>query len=131
MLVGDLNEWHEQFRSLEERLAKAVEAAWPSCITPLQSLKGSMTHEDHITNHLVNALIRTKKVPGRIVAQYPLLTANKQQLIALSSFIDFILTIGDAEEVYLACECKRLNVPYKKHTRVSPMNTYATVSCGL
>jgi hypothetical protein len=117
VLVGDLNEWHEQFRSLEERLAEAVEAVWPVCITPLQLLKGSMTHEDHITNHLVNALIRTKKVPGRIVAQYPLLTANKQQLIVLSSFIDFILTIGDAEEVYLACECKRLNVPYKKRTR--------------
>jgi hypothetical protein len=117
VLVGDLSEWHQQFRSVEERLVEAVEAAWPLCITPLQSLKGAMTHEDHITNQLVNALIRTKKVPGRIVAQYPLLTENQQQLVKLSSFIDFVLTIGDAENVYLACECKRLNVPYKKRTR--------------
>lgn len=117
MLVGDLSEWQMRFRSLEERLTEAVDAAWPVCIAPLQTLKGSMTHEDHITNHLVNALIRTKKLPGRIIPQYPLLTENHQQFIKLSSAIDFVLTIGDAEDIYLACECKRLNVPYKKRTR--------------
>lgn len=117
MLVGDLSEWQQQFLSLEERLAEAVAAVWPLCIAPLQPIKGSMTHEDHITNHLVNALIRTKKVPGRIIPQYPLLTETEHQLVKLSSAIDFVLTIGDSEDVYLACECKRLNVPYKKRTR--------------
>ncbi len=118
MLVGDLSEWQKQFRLLEERLAEAVEAAWPLCIAPLQALKGTMTHENHITNHLVNALIRTKKLPGRFILQYPLLTENQNQFVKLSSAIDFVLTIGDTEDVYLACECKRLNVPYKKRTRV-------------
>jgi hypothetical protein len=37
--------------------------------------------------------------------------------VRLSSNIDFVLTIGDDEDVYLACECKRLNVPYKSGTR--------------
>jgi hypothetical protein len=33
--------------------------------------------------------------------------------VSISSNIDFVLTVGDDEDVYLACECKRLNVPYK------------------
>lgn len=112
MLIGEIAEWLPHFRSLEERMADAVEAAWPICIAPLQPIKGAMTHEDHITNHLVDALIKTKKVPGRIIPQYKLLTVI-DQLVSLSSSIDFVLTVGDDEDVYLACECKRLNVPFK------------------
>ena len=37
--------------------------------------------------------------------------------VSAPSNIDFVLTVGDDEDVYLACECKRLNVPYKKGTR--------------
>jgi hypothetical protein len=118
MLVGNATDWLIHFRTLEERVAEAIEAAWPSCIAPLQSLKNSMTHEDHITNHLVAALIKTKRLPGRIVPQYPLLTEDDKHFVKLSSAIDFVLTIGDEEDVYLACECKRLNVPYKTRTRV-------------
>jgi hypothetical protein len=116
MLAGDSADWLAHFRTLEERLIESVEAAWPVCIAPLQAAKGSMTHEDYITNHLVDALIRTKKLPGRIVSQYALLSANAQKLLKVGSKIDFVLTIGDEEDVYLACECKRLNVPYKKKT---------------
>jgi hypothetical protein len=117
MLVGDIASWRGHFRSLEERLAEAIDAAWPICIAPLRSRKGEMTHEDHITNHLVAALIRTKKVPGRIVPQYCLLTDAPAKGVTLPSSIDFVLTIGDDENVYLACECKRLNVPCKSGTR--------------
>ena len=113
MLVGDSGDWLPHFRTLEERMAEAIEAAWPVCIAPLQAKKNTMTHEDHITNHLVEALIRTKALPGRIIPQYSLLTVNASQAVMLSSNIDFVLTIGDDEDVYLACECKRLNVPYK------------------
>ena len=117
MLAGDISDWLEHFRTLEERMADAIEAAWPLCIAPLQSKKNNMTHEDHITNHLVEALIRTKKVPGRIIPQYSLLEAKADNGVTLSSNIDFVLTIGDDEDVYLACECKRLNVPYKSGMR--------------
>src|SRR5882757_7471063 len=117
MLAGDSTDWLAHFRTLEERLVESVEAAWPICIAPLQAVKGSMTHEDFITNHLVDALIRTKKLPGRIIPQYALLSPNTQQLLKVGSKIDFVLTIGDEEDVYLACESKRLNVPYKKKTR--------------
>lgn len=116
MLAGNSADWLAHFRTLEERLVEAVDAAWPICIAPLQAAKGNMTHEDYITNHLVDALIRTKKLPGRIIPQYALLSPNAQ-LLKVSSKIDFVLTIGDDEDVYLACESKRLNVPYKKKTR--------------
>ncbi|MGF6175445.1 hypothetical protein [Ensifer sp. 4252] len=117
MLVGNLDAWLPQFRDLEERMAVAVEAAWPVCIAPLQAIKDTMTHEDHITEHLVRSLIRTKLVPGRIVYQYTLLAEDVHGNVSISGNIDFVLTIGDDEDVYLACECKRLNVPYMRGVR--------------
>jgi hypothetical protein len=117
MLTGSLEEWLPHFRTLEERVIAAVEAAWPMCIAPLQSRKNEMTHEDHITEHLVQRLIRTKQLPGRIVYQYSLLSEGEDGLVSISSNIDFVLTVGDDEDVYLACECKRLNVPYASGTR--------------
>ena len=117
MLVGSLEEWLPHFRTLEERVVAAVEAAWPVCIAPLQSRKNEMTHEDRITEHLVQRLIRAKQLPGRIVCQYPLLAEAEDKLVSISSYIDFVITVGDDEDVYLACECKRLNVPYLSGTR--------------
>jgi hypothetical protein len=113
MLAGDPSQWLLEFRSLEERMAAAVEAAWPLCIKPLQAKKNTMTHEDRITNNLVHALRKTKLVPGLILPQHKLMTVDANGIVSLSSSIDFVLTIGDEEEIYLACECKRLNVPYK------------------
>jgi len=98
-------------------MSEAIEAAWPICIGPLQTKKGAMTHEDHITVHLVQALRRTKKVPGRIEYQHELLVEDANGNVSLSSSIDFVLTVGDDEEVYLAYECKRLNVPYAARVR--------------
>lgn len=117
MLAGDLAEWLPHFRSLEEQLSDAVQAAWPLCTMPLQAKKNEMTHEDHITEHLVQALIRTKRVPGRIIYQYTLLAEDAEGNVSMSSNIDFVLTVGDDEDVYLACECKRLNVPYRTGVR--------------
>jgi hypothetical protein len=117
MLAGSLDAWLPHFRGLEERLADAVEAAWPICIGPLQAKKNTMTHEDDITEHLVRSLIRSKSLTGRIIYQYALLVEDQNGNVSVSSKIDFVLTIGDDEDVYLACECKRLNVPYETGTK--------------
>ncbi len=117
MLVGEVGDWLAHFKTLEERMADAIDSVWPRCITPLHARKGSLALEDRITNYLVAALIKSKKVPGRIILQYSLLTETPGQKVTLSSKIDFVLTIGDDEDVYLACECKRLNVPYETGTR--------------
>jgi len=76
-----------------------------------------MTHENHITKNLVQALIRTKRVPGRLIYQYPLFAQDDEGNVSVPSAIDFVLTIGDDEDIYLACECKRLNVSYKTKVR--------------
>jgi len=117
MLEGSLEAWLPHFRSIEERFSDAIEVAWPVCIGPLQLKKNAMTHEDHITEHLVQSLIRTKAIPGRIIYQYTLLVQDEHDNVSVSSNIDFVLTVGDDEDVYLACECKRLNVPYKSGVR--------------
>ena len=117
MLAGSPDAWLAQFRDLGEQMAAAIEAAWPICIGPLQAKKGAMTHEDPITEHLVQALRRTKKVPGRIEYQHKLLVEDANGNVYLSSSIDFVLTVGDDEKVYLAYECKRLNVPYATGVR--------------
>lgn len=114
VLEGSPSAWLENFRNLGEQMSVAIEAAWPLCIRPLQPKKDSFTHEDHVTEHLVNALRRTKKVPGRIIYQYVLLVEDTEGNVSLTSSIDFVLTVGDDEGVYLAYECKRLNVPYPK-----------------
>ena len=69
MLAGSPDEWLAHFRGLGEQMSEAIEAAWPICIRPLQNKKDAMTHEDHITEHLVQALRRSKNVPGRIAYQ--------------------------------------------------------------
>lgn len=98
-------------------MSEAIDAAWPMCIKPLQAKKNEMTHEDHITMHLVKALRRTKKVPGRIEYQQDLLFEDPSGNVSQPSSIDFVLTVGDDEDVYLAYECKRLNVPYAARVR--------------
>ena len=117
VLIGNPVAWLTHFRRLEEQVADAVETAWPMCIGPLQLKKNSMTHEDHITEHLVHTLRRNKSLPGRINYQYSLLGEDSNGNVSVSGKIDFVLTIGDDEDVYLACECKRLNIPYNTRTR--------------
>lgn len=117
VLAGSPGVWLAHFRDLGEQMAEAIEDAWPVCIKPLQSRKGAMTHEDHITEHLVQALRKTKKVPGRITYQYVLLAEDASGNVTTPSSIDFVLTVGDDEEVYLAYECKRLNVTYGTRVR--------------
>ena len=85
MLAGSPDTWLAQFRDLGEHMSEAIEAAWPICIRPLQTKKDAMTHEDHITEHLVQALKRTKKVPGRIEYQHVLLIEDADGNVSLSS----------------------------------------------
>lgn len=113
MLVGDTGSWLAQFQTLGDRVIEAVESVWPVCLAPLAPIKGLLTHEDPITDQLVSALIRSRRIPGRLVPQHTLLTERANGTAYQSSHIDFVVTIGDDEDVYLACECKRLRVPFK------------------
>lgn len=112
MLTGDAGAWLPQFRSLSDRFFSVLGAVWPDCLTPLVPIDGPLTLENRITNQLILAIIRSKRLPARIIPQYALLTERPNGTAHLSSEIDFVIAIGDDEAVYLACECKRLNVPF-------------------
>lgn len=113
MLVGDPGVWLKHFRTLGARVLTVIEEVWPDCLAPLIPIRSTLTNEDPITNQLVLALIRSKRVPGRFIPQCSLLTERDDGTAHLSSDIDFVVTMGDEEDIYLACECKRLNVPFK------------------
>jgi len=123
VLAGNPEGWLGHFQSLEKRLTKAIEDSWPGCLAPLVASTTKPNHEDPITDQIVAALILSKNVPGRFSPQHALLTIQADGTHKISSKIDFVLTIGDDESTYLACECKRLNVVYPKRT-VSLANKY-------
>jgi hypothetical protein len=111
MTKGDLSFLAARLRSLRAAVEAAVIAEWPGCILPLVPDINPNTREDPITRQLYMALVRTKRVPGRFVPQYEILQADPAGVVGVIGRIDLILTVGDREDVYLACECKRLNVP--------------------
>ena len=117
MLEGNPAQWLAHFKSLEERLINSVETVSASMYRTLASRQRcddprglhhqpsrqrAHTQQDHAWSHR-----------AAICFAGP----NARQLLQVGSKIDFVLTIGDDEDVYLACECKRLNVPYKDKRR--------------
>ena len=109
MLAGSPDEWLAHFRGLGEQMSEAIEAAWPICIGPLQAKKGALTHEDGITVHLVQALIRTKKVPGRIAYQYALMVKDAN---------GNVLANGDAVVLIKDLKVKGSSITLKMGTKV-------------
>ncbi|MEG8057042.1 hypothetical protein QP150_10135 [Sphingomonas sp. 22L2VL55-3] len=110
MIVGDVGRWARSFESIEVKLARTLEGVWPTCLSHLgRRTKVGDELEDPITRALVFELRRNKLFPGRVITQYEILEAGLSGVTAPSR-IDFVVAIGDAEDVYLACECKRLNV---------------------
>jgi hypothetical protein len=107
---GDLSFLAARLRSLRNAVEAAVIAEWPTCIRPLVPDVNPNTREDPITRQLYMALVRAKRIPGRFVPQYEILQADAAGVVSVIGRIDLILTVGDREDIYLACECKRLNV---------------------
>lgn len=110
MTEGDLSVLASQLRSLRGMVEAAVVAEWPACIQPLLPEINPNTREDPITRQLYMALVRNKRVPGRFVPQYEILRSSAAGIVGVIGRIDLVLTVGDSEDIYLACECKRLNV---------------------
>lgn len=109
MIIGDVDDLAAHFHTLEEKLSAAIEAVWPASARAAGPATVKADLEDPITRRLVFALRSRKSFPGRIITQYELLRLRSGQVV-VPHRIDFVVTIGSDEEVYLACECKRLNV---------------------
>jgi len=116
MLIGNPSLWLNKFINLEEKLLLRISHVWPNCKKGINS----SSLENNITNNLVYALQKDTQVRtlGMIIPQYTLLDKDKVGDVVTKGIIDFALFIRLDHDVYLAYECKRLNVIYKnkKHS---------------
>jgi hypothetical protein len=111
MVLGDLKDWANQFRTIDERLLERIFAVWPKCqaVLPAQPL------EDAITINLEACLSKdsiVRRICFYIEYQFePYGTAANGAKFS-KGIIDLGVLLDWDRERYLAYECKRLNVIY-------------------
>ena len=109
-LVGRSAEWRGRFLAIHTQIMEGIERVWPTC----SSLCGPSSHENNITRQLVVRLKRDpilRSGPGHIISQYELLPEEVDGDVSPKGYIDIAIVFRlERDEVYLAYECKRLNV---------------------
>jgi len=104
--------WQTLFDKAPNIILQCVEEVWPSCALAFSEEENPL--ENAITRRLVYSLQGNKKLRSlyMIIPQYNLLDENSYGVVIDKGFIDIALfASGDAlYDVYLAIECKRLNV---------------------
>lgn len=110
MIHGDATDWLRHFRSLAERLAPYFVSVLPICAKPL----GPRAGEDAITRCVVKRLTgdpAVRRFAGMEYQYEPFRTDSEGRVESLGK-IDMVAWAagGWPREVYLAYECKRLNV---------------------
>lgn len=112
MALGDLSQWIKNFESVEQKFTAKLVSKWPECRNKLNS----RSEEDDITNNLIQILWKDPDVRrlGYIEAQYvPLIPTGNKGAVTATGYIDIALIIDDDRDMYIAYECKRLNVMHK------------------
>ena len=112
MIRGDSQTWASRFRSVDQRLMERVLEVWPKCLTVLPE----QPTEDFITENLVNLLSKDAVVRrlGYPEYQYEPFREFPNGTVTSTGKIDFALILDNDRSVYVAYECKRLNVKHKK-----------------
>lgn len=109
MLIGDAATWISRFKSFDTRLLQRLHFVWPS----VQSVLEEQPEEDVITLNLVVALSKDEKI-RRICHwlefQFEPAGYKKTGAAYSKGKIDIAVFLDQTREVYLAYECKRLNV---------------------
>jgi hypothetical protein len=111
MVLGDLQDWVNQFRSVDERLLERIAVVWPAClaILPAQPV------EDTITINLVDRLWKdpaVRRICHWVEYQFePFGTAPNGTRFSKGK-IDLAVLLDKERERYIAYECKRLNVVF-------------------
>lgn len=112
MALGDMTQWINRFRTPEKRFTERLVAHWPQC----RDLLTSSSKEDDITNNLVHLLCKDPEVRGIgwPEAQYvPLELVADSGAVTGKGYIDIALILDHDRDMYVAYECKRLNVTHK------------------
>jgi hypothetical protein len=106
MIVGDSADWRRQLLDVHEVLLGRIAVVWPQC----SSRFGPKARENPISDQLVLSL-QKDRIARRyiIVSQYKLLDEDLQGDVVTKGFVDIAVLIHQ-NELYLAFECKRLNI---------------------
>lgn len=121
MMVGDPSTWADKFRSIDTRFLQCVVAVWRNCVAflPVQP------DEDTITINLVAILSKdpnARRLFHYLEYQYEPFGYTEDGIAYSKGKIDMAVLLDQEREMYLAYECKRLNVIYngKKSSLATP-----------
>ena len=119
-IIGNPGRWPSEFRSVYELIVGAAERAWGACRTRCNE----RTREDQITRRLVILMKRDPQVRAAphlpIVSQYELLPDHVLGDVSPKGYLDIaVLFRPEDQELYLAFECKRLNVGSRRRSRAA------------
>jgi hypothetical protein len=109
MSKGNMTQWTKRFQSVEKRFTQKIVLHWKESTQALHS----NSEEDDITNNLVHRLCKDPAVRriGWPEAQYvPFEPIGNADAITGKGYIDLAVILDQNRDMYLAYECKRLNV---------------------
>ena len=126
-MFGDAAEWARGLRSFDERFLERVVSVWQQCLAELCA----QPLEDDITMKLVKVLRKDAEIASEfylIAYQHVPLEELVGGTVKSLGAVDMAVILSQDQDIYLAYECKRLNVVYDGG-RQSLASRY--VRCGL
>jgi len=116
MIVGDPSKWTACFKSVDDQLLERIVALWPKCL----ALLSGQPKEDLITINLKELLLKDEVVRSIVYwieYQFEPTTYTPEGVAYSKGQIDMCVLLQQNSSIYLAYECKRLNVVYKRTKR--------------
>lgn len=110
MIEGNSSLWLEKLQDGQQQILEVIAEVWPRCCKGINA----STPENKITDRLALELIRDPRSRTKwiIIAQHKLLSSSFVGDVVTKGYIDFVVFFEINQDVYLAYECKRLNVAF-------------------
>lgn len=129
MIYGSAATWATHFRGIYGQVIGVLPDAWAECAS---HFKGQYQSEQKVTDKLVLCLRRQQQKLGAVgwyvQPSWVLLDELRTGDPTTKGIVDFVVKFGHSETIYVAFECKWLNVVRKKK-RCSQVGAY--VSSGV
>jgi hypothetical protein len=123
-VVGTSRLWVTKFKNVHDVLVNAIVRCWPACRARCKPT----TLEDEITRKLVIAMRKDtiiRSSPFFIESQLELLPEDLKGNVGVKGYLDIaVLFSAASRKLYMAFECKRLNVSYGSTRRRSLATEY-------
>ncbi len=124
MIRGNSAAWRQRFIDVHAVLLARIAVVWPRCAARFEAT----AKENRITDQLALALQQdmiVRRHRFHIVPQLKLLDEDARGDVVTKGFVDLAVLFHQDNPVYLAFECKRLNVRYEGGHRHSLAGKYA------